>query len=234
MEFAERINDSKFILDGSNYNDYGRYMVLELVSEYEDQQYPYCDLKHKGLTSVQGPSRVKHELSNYIKLVEINRGKSYMEESNGEDEIAIEDIESIQNDYEGNIPNTIGGRIKKPPKIVNGVKVYTRNKKVSANALIHAKYLCEIDNTHVTFKRRNSNINYTEPHHLIPLKYSELFEYSLDVEENIVSLCSNCHNNIHYGNDYEKLIKELYDERIEQLRDVGLYIDFEELLMMYS
>ena len=41
--------------------------------------------------------------------------------------------------------------------------------------------------------------NYTEQHHLIPMAYSDKFEVSLDVEVSIVSLCSTCHNHIHYG-----------------------------------
>ena len=65
------------------------------------------------------------------------------------------------------------------------------------------------------------------------MAYSDMFTFSLDVEENVVSLCSNCHNQIHYGRDYKDMLKKLYDERIEKLKKVGLYITFEELLEMY-
>lgn len=234
LERAGRIDDSKFILDGSNYINYGRYMELELLCEYEDQQYPYCNLKNKGLKSVQGPSRVNDELSNYIKLIQIKMDKLCKEQNNEENEISPEDIEQVQNNNDNEDFEDNKRRIaKKPSKIVDGVKVYLRNKKVAINALARAKYMCEIDNNHATFKRRNSYFNYTEPHHLIPLKYSELFDYSLDVEENIISLCSNCHNNLHYGDDYKELLKTLYNQRIESLNKVGLYIDFEDLLDMY-
>ena len=47
----------------------------------------------------------------------------------------------------------------------------------------------------------------------MPLAFSDRFEVSLDVEENIVSLCSNCHNQLHYGKDAERLIIQLFNDR---------------------
>ena len=109
------------------------------------------------------------------------------------------------------------------------------------NALVRANYCCEIDKNHPTFKRRNSDKNYTETHHLIPLEYSGQFQYTLDTEENIVSLCSNCHNQIHYGAGAEALIKKLYEERKDALKNAGIdvtesgiEIDLEQLLHMYG
>lgn len=73
-----------------------------------------------------------------------------------------------------------------------------------------------------------------EPHHLIPLEFQDYFEYSLDVEANIISLCSNCHNEIHYGENYKELITILYNERKEQLNKCGLVVSLEELYKMYE
>lgn len=50
----------------------------------------------------------------------------------------------------------------------------------------------------------------------------------------IVSLCSNCHNQIHYGIDSDKLITKLYEERKELLESVGIKISLERLLLMYG
>lgn len=109
------------------------------------------------------------------------------------------------------------------------------------NALVKANFACEIDENHPTFIRKNSDQNYTETHHLIPIKYSGQFENTLDTEENIVSLCSNCHNQIHYGKGAEKLLKKLYDERAELLEKAGISktidgidITYEQLLHMYG
>ena len=79
-----------------------------------------------------------------------------------------------------------------------------------------------------------TNQNYTEPHHLIPMAYSDKFKVSLDVEANIVSLCSTCHNHIHYGVGAKDLLTSLYYQRINRLRAVGLDISLEELLQMYN
>ncbi len=116
----------------------------------------------------------------------------------------------------------------------NGHKTYPRDRQMAINALAHAHYMCEIDENHPTFVRKNSDKNYTEPHHLIPMAFSDEFDVSLDVEENIVSLCSNCHNQIHYGKGAEKLLKKLYDERKDALKKTGINIVFKRLLSMYG
>ena len=42
------------------------------------------------------------------------------------------------------------------------------------------------------------------------------------VEANIVSLCSYCHNLIHYGADAEIVIRELWEDRKEELEAAGI------------
>lgn len=123
---------------------------------------------------------------------------------------------------------------KAKPVIISGYETYPRDRKVSLNALSCADYLCEVDASHPTFIRKNCGVRYTEPHHLIPMSFSYMFEHSLDVEENIVSLCSNCHNQIHYGRDACVLVKELYMQRKDLLAKVGLKITLDKLLTMYK
>ena len=109
-----------------------------------------------------------------------------------------------------------------------------RNPQVSANALKIANFKCEINTGHPTFIRKKQDVPYTEAHHLVPLAYSELFQYSLDIEENVVSLCSNCHNEIHYGKNAAILIKKLFDDRKELLKQAGICLSERELLSMYG
>ncbi len=123
---------------------------------------------------------------------------------------------------------------KAEPVYTEGHKVYPRDRQTAINALAHAGYKCEIDPDHHTFIRKNSDKPYTEPHHLIPMAFSDDFDVSLDVEQNIVSLCSNCHNEIHYGRDAEDLITQLYDDRKDLLSAVGIVITLDELLEMYG
>lgn len=122
---------------------------------------------------------------------------------------------------------------KQEPIYSNGTKTYPRGRQTALNALARAKYECEINVDHPTFKRKKTDVNYTEPHHLVPMAFSDQFEKSLDVEENIVSLCSNCHNQLHYGQGAEELLKILYDERKEHLRKAGINISLIELLEKY-
>ena len=61
-----RIDDSKFVIDDTNYKSNGRYMELELLETYNDKQYPIELLKEYGIKSVQGPRKISKELSNYI------------------------------------------------------------------------------------------------------------------------------------------------------------------------
>ena len=120
------------------------------------------------------------------------------------------------------------------PVLKNGVLIYPRDPEVAKRALVLAENLCEIDPTHNTFIRRSTNKPYTEPHHLVPISNYNKFDVSLDIEENIVSLCSNCHNQIHYGKDAALLIRQLYKKRKHKLESVGIFIDEENLLKMYA
>ena len=122
---------------------------------------------------------------------------------------------------------------KAAPVFSNGHKTYPRDRQIAINALAHAHYLCEIDPNHPTFVRRSSDKTYTEPHHLVPMSASDSFSVSLDTEENIVSLCSNCHNQIHYGRDAASLIKRLFKDRKDALKSVNIDISEEELLKLY-
>ena len=133
-------------------------------------------------------------------------------------DICQSDLNDVANEY---IPIP---EAKKPAKTVNGGTTPNRDRNRANNALARAGFLCEYDNTHELFIRKRQPINYTEPHHLIPLKFDSLFENSLDVEANIVSLCSNCHDLIHYGADAEHVIRKLWEERKDELRAAGLGI----------
>lgn len=123
---------------------------------------------------------------------------------------------------------------KSTPKRRDGYTVYERNRQTALNALSRAQYKCELGIDHPLFIRKNSDQYYTEPHHLVPLRYSDRFSVSLDVEENIVSLCSNCHNQLHYGRDIRPLLESLYQQRKDLLKSVGIEITLEELFEMYD
>lgn len=110
-----------------------------------------------------------------------------------------------------------------------------RNPNRAADALRKADFLCEYDPTDRTFLRKNGK-PYTEPHHLIPIcKYRD-FPYSLDVLENMVSLCSHCHNLLHYGKFEDKIpiLTRLYNDRKTALEACGLTLTLDQLMSYYK
>lgn len=124
---------------------------------------------------------------------------------------------------------------ERPEKIETSFgQVYRIDSKISRQAIIDADYLCEYDNQHESFIRKDGLHRYTEAHHLIPRRFQDEFDYSLDVKANIVSLCSDCHNCLHYGKDNEKILKQLYDKRIERFKNANLGISFEKLKKFYE
>lgn len=128
----------------------------------------------------------------------------------------------------------IGGVQPRPePEERSGKPVFPRNPAVARRALILAGHRCEINADDPTFIRKSNGKPYTEPHHLVPMAFQNQFDASLDREENIVSLCSNCHNEIHYGRNANKLIEILYSERKELLESIGVEITLDELKQMY-
>lgn len=113
-----------------------------------------------------------------------------------------------------------------------------RNFKIAADALARADYKCEYNINDRIFKRKSGK-GYTEPHHLIPISKYKDFDYkncSLDTMENIVSLCSHCHNLLHYGKfeDKKPILEKLYNERKTALSNVGLDITLEGLEAYYQ
>lgn len=127
------------------------------------------------------------------------------------------------------------GKVKKVAlkRSEDGVYYYPRNSKYASIALKRANYSCENDGKHFCFIRKKDSKRYTEVHHLIPLCFHGKYDVSLDVPANIVSLCSSCHNEIHYGKDADKIIEKLYNQRKKKLEDCGIHITLEDLLNKY-
>ena len=63
------IDDHKFTYDGSSFENYGKYMRLELMEEYDNPGLSYQELAQHGLKSVQGPMKIIGELEEYIDQV---------------------------------------------------------------------------------------------------------------------------------------------------------------------
>ncbi len=122
---------------------------------------------------------------------------------------------------------------KEPIRSESGALIHPRDPKMALYALKLAGHKCELDPSHYCFPRRKDGRPYTEVHHLIPMCNYDDFDFSIDVPENIVSLCSSCHNEIHYGKHSADLIKKLFEKRKEKLSEAGIEITVDELLRYY-
>ena len=120
------------------------------------------------------------------------------------------------------------------PHTEKGALKYPRSAEVSKLALHLAGYKCECGENHPSFIRKSDGKNYTEPHHIVPISAQGNFNVKLDCPQNIISLCSNCHNKLHYGVGIEEMLKGIYEKRVDALRSKGIYITFEELLSYYK
>lgn len=167
-------------------------------------------------------------------ILEEELAQMHNSQENVDERVFIEDLNrsiiySDQAQFEYN-------NIPEPRKETRTTKtsLYQRSKEVSSNALMKAGFLCEVDAEHPVFIRKHSNENYTEPHHLVPLFAQNDFpDINLDREQNVVSLCSHCHNLLHYGSDIDEVLYKLYMSRKELLKLIGIEISYEELKKYY-
>lgn len=126
---------------------------------------------------------------------------------------------------------------KPEPKVkainFKGTKHYPRKRSTVLIARKRAGGKCELDNSHNSFISRNGE-TYLECHHLIPMCFQDEFKVSIDVPANVVCLCSECHNKIHYGKDYENTLKMLLKKRKQQLSICKIDINQESLTAKYE
>lgn len=95
--------------------------------------------------------------------------------------------------------------------------------KIKSTRFYQTGFKCEVDHKHITFPT-NSYPNYMEGHHLVPISTQRNFStINLDCIENMVSLCPNCHNQIHYGTREAKLevFNKIINSRKEELESIG-------------
>lgn len=155
------------------------------------------------------------------------------------DEILLEQLSQTENAWGTPVPEFSNQPQPKGPAMnrLGNKTTYLRDPAVAQRALSRAKHLCEVDASHTSFPRRNSPHLYMEPHHLIPMSMTDYFNVSLDREQNIFSLCSNCHNQIHYGTpeDVRRLIDKLFVSREQEICAIlGRNITLEELYRIYK
>jgi 5-methylcytosine-specific restriction protein A len=140
----------------------------------------------------------------------------------------------IQSDPPKRLPK--GPILRKETKSFGQRSFWPRDSRVAASALENSNYSCETDPNHQTFKSLKSGHQFMEAHHLIPMGLQDEFENSLDVPENIISLCPNCHRAFHNAEIGVRavMIKKFYAERNEKLSiERGISIGLNRLIEFY-
>jgi 5-methylcytosine-specific restriction protein A len=138
-----------------------------------------------------------------------------------------------------NIHQQIGILDTEVPVAEKHTKIQTfweRSSIIKIQSIESAGYQCEINLEHQTFTARSTGHPYMEGHHVLPMKYQDMFDKSLDVYANIVCLCPLCHRLLHYGVDTEKenVLTKIYYDRSDRLAASGIKIsksDFERLVV---
>jgi 5-methylcytosine-specific restriction protein A len=75
-----------------------------------------------------------------------------------------------------------------------------------------------------------------ESHHLVPIAKQVDFDVNIDVPENIICLCPNCHRAFHSSElEYRnRLIEKFYLKRKEKLKSRGITVDVDTLKEYYN
>ena len=85
------------------------------------------------------------------------------------------------------------------------------------------------------FTARENGKRYLEIHHFIPREFANDFDTSIEIIENYVPLCPNCHRKIHNAVDGERkhLINNLLSLRKDSLKNKRIEIDEDQIYKYY-
>lgn len=225
--------------DKKEINDLGgkkdRYYIEGNIASvsYKKNQMPNEEVFKKDLLRIMGYiSKYKTLKEDYSLEVFINKVlnnnislPSDSQDAHYQEKVDISDPQAKDN----------GLPIKKNKKVKTTLNRYVGDPKITKRALLNASYKCEYDPSHITFINEITGKNYVEGHHLIPLSAQDQFDYSIDVPENIVSLCPNCHRKIHKASKLQKkeMIYKLFTIREQGLIKRGIFTTQEYIEKLY-
>jgi len=124
---------------------------------------------------------------------------------------AIQFDESVDNLY-GTIKEVPEGQ-KNPESEEKTITVYKRDPEIKASVLQSANGYCELCEDKAFLKSKN-NIPYLEVHHL-----RKLSDKGSDTVTNAVAICANCHRKLHYANNRDELLNDLYSKISRLVRE---------------
>jgi len=147
-----------------------------------------------------------------------------------------------EEEYQSNAQNAESkqlppGRIPRKSKPSSTISLaWMRDPGIARKAIEEANYKCLNDLTHETFISEKTGQQFVEAHHLIPMEFQDDFIDSIDVPENIICLCPNCHRAFHNSIEAVKneLIAKFYENRKALLEDRGIIITLDQLKASYK
>lgn len=113
-------------------------------------------------------------------------------------------------------------------------RVANKRVKRDANLILKAKerdkYRCGVDKRHKTFIAKGKP--YVEGHHIIPMFQQKNYDFVLDNVDNIISLCPNCHREIHFSDKKQLILQKIF--KINESYMNSHQIDLNDFYKMYS
>lgn len=105
-------------------------------------------------------------------------------------------------------------------------------------AKLNTGYKCVLEECEMCkyFTAKENNKNYLEIHHLIPREFANDFDAPIEILDNYIALCPNCHRKIHLAVDAERkyMINTLFNQRKDKLSEHGLSVDIKTLYNYYK
>lgn len=121
-----------------------------------------------------------------------------------------------------------------------GRKRFKTQKKIRDYVLQKAKYFCNCHNSKHSYFESVALHNYVEGHHIIPMNRQEEYYFNyrvnLDVADNIIALCPNCHCQIHLGSRRArlKMLGEIFVRNFSKLHNINDKISLSLLASYYN
>ena len=105
-------------------------------------------------------------------------------------------------------------------------------------AKIKSDYKCDLEEVENCkyFTAKSTNKNYVEVHHYIPREFANDFDETIEVLENYITLCPNCHRKIHLAVDNERkhMVNVLFSKRHLALKKKHLDVELNTIYEYYG
>lgn len=230
FKFKSEIIGKGFLL-GKDIDSYGKYLKFESNSisifvpalTIEELRKVWSDFKEYGQSKKKLDIQFLDKFQNLITNRDLKN-------------ISDEELFQLQVELCPNAIEVLDTPVLKAEKNNSSISYYKRNATISKSAIINSNYTCELNQEHKYFVSKFTGQNYVEAHHLIPYEYQCVFEFSLDVDSNILSLCPVCHKLLHFGRIEQKdrMLYNLWEKRKNRLKMSKIYVSFETLLSYYK